>query len=609
MSAPARHRVQTQRAPHKPQEGSFLLHRGQPEDVFTPEDFNEDDRLVAQSARSFFDQEVAPAEANLERHDYQLLRSLLVRAGEAGFLATGVPETEGGLGLGLVPTMIETEQFSRNLSFTMAIATQTGIGSLPLLFYGTTEQKQRYLPGIMSGETVLAFALTEAHSGSDALSPRTTARLDSSGQHYILNGEKLWVTNAAIADLITVFARVDGEHLAVFLVEGSWPGVSLGQEELKMGMRGSSTRSLILEDVRVPVKNLLGEVGLGHRVAFGALNIARARMGAGLVGASKEVLSLAARYASQRNTFGRPISHYGLIQRKLADIASKLYAAESMTYRTAGLLTHQVAALTLHGVAAVPYGISFAAECSAVKVFSSELYSYASDEGVQIHGGNGYSEAYPIERHYRDSRVPRIFEGTNEIHRLLITERLIKLAASGALPLLETAKSIQAAASHGPRRLSPGTNDESETLENEIELTDRVRDVTVLALEAAVTRFGPRLAEHQVLVGALSDMVIEAFATDSVVARTIKTIGDFESPGMLPAREQTRLSATSLFVSDAFERAMVSARTAAGVICEGGVAPHFQVAVEQAGPPPLIDRASISAQISMACCETAGYPL
>jgi hypothetical protein len=607
MSAPARSRVQAH-APRRSHEGAFLLYRAQPQEVFTPEDFDEDDRTVAQSARSFFDEEVAPAEAALERHDYALLRRLLVRAGEAGFLATGVPEAEGGLGFGLVPTMIETEQFSRNASFTMAIANQTGIGSLPLLFYGTAEQKRRYLPGIMSGETVLAFALTEAHSGSDALSPRTTARLDASGEFYVLNGEKLWVTNAAIADLITVFAQVDGKHLAVFLVEGNWPGINFGAEEVKLGVRGSSTRPLILQDVRVPVENLLGDVGLGHRVAFGTLNIGRARLGAGLVGASKEVLSLAARYAAQRVTFGRPISQYGLIQHKLADIAARVYAAESIVYRTAGLLTPQVAAMTREGVGALPGGITFAAECSAVKVFGSELYSYASDEGVQIHGGNGYSEAYPIERHYRDSRVTRIFEGTNEIHRLLITERLIKLATSGALPLLETAKSIQAEASNGWNGTAARKNDEPEPLENEIDLTDRVRDVAVLALEAAVTRFGPRLAEQQVLVGALSDMVIEAFATDSVVSRTIKATG-LESREELSAREQTRLSATSLFVGDAFERAMVAARTAAGVICEGGSAPHFQMAVERAAVSPLIDRAAISAQISTSCCETGGYPL
>ncbi|HEU4386760.1 MAG TPA: acyl-CoA dehydrogenase family protein, partial [Blastocatellia bacterium] len=431
-----------------PREGQFLFEPSRSSEFFSPEDFSEEQRMIAGAARSFFEREVEPAERLIEQQHYDLVRGLIGRAGQAGFLSTGVPECDGGFGLGLVPTMIEVEEFSRNASFTMAIATQTGIGILPLLFYGTPSQKQRYLPEILLGNIVLAFALSEGHSGSDALAARTTARLDESGRHYVLSGEKMWVTNAGIADLFTVFARVEGSGLAAFLVERGWPGVELGAEEVKLGAHGSSTRALVLDRVPVPVDNVLGEVGMGSRVMFGTLNIGRARLGAGLVGASKTVLRLAARYAAERLAFGKPIANYGLIQQKLADIAAKTYAAESMAYRLAGLLAPQVKDAEQHGIDSVPGGIGYVIECSALKIFGSELYSYAADEGVQIHGGNGYSAAYSIERHFRDARLTRIFEGTNEIHRLLIMERLIKLSMSGTLPLFNTATRFQAEAPH-----------------------------------------------------------------------------------------------------------------------------------------------------------------
>src|SRR5262245_17674106 len=357
-----------------PYEGDFLLRTTAPSQVFTPEDFSEEHRMIAETARSFFEREVLPAERSIEQGDFTAVRELIVRAGEAGLLATGVPESDGGFGLGLVPTMIEVEEFSRNVSFTMAIATQTGIGVLPLLFYGTRAQKQRYLPDILAGERIVAFALSEGHSGSDALNPRTTAQLDQSGHHYILNGEKMWVTNAGIADLFTVFARVEGSRLAAFLVERGWPGVGFGPEESKLGAHGASTRSLILNDARVPVENVLGEVGQGHRVMFGTLNIGRARLGAGLVGASKTVLRLTAEYAAERHAFGKPIARYGLIQEKLASIAARIYAAESMAYRLAGLLGPQVSDAEANGLETVPGGIGFVTECSALKVFGSELY-------------------------------------------------------------------------------------------------------------------------------------------------------------------------------------------------------------------------------------------
>jgi alkylation response protein AidB-like acyl-CoA dehydrogenase len=587
-------------------EGQFLFEAAGKSDVFTPEDFSDEHRMIADAARAFFEREVAPAERLIEQQHYELVRGLIGRAGEAGFLSTGVPESDGGFGLGLVPTMIEVEEFSRNASFTMAIATQTGIGILPLLFYGTPAQKRRYLPEILAGKVVLAFALSEGHSGSDALTPRTTARLDEAGRHYILSGEKMWVTNAGIADLFTVFGRVEGGGLAAFLVERAWPGVTLGAEEIKLGAHGSSTRTLVLDRVPVPVENLLGEVGHGSRVMFGTLNIGRARLGAGLVGASKTVLHLAAQYAADRCAFGKPIARYGLIQQKLADIAAKIYAAESMAYRLAGLLAPQVKEAEQHGIDTIPGGIGFVIECSALKIFGSELYSYAADEGVQIHGGNGYSAAYPIERHFRDARLTRIFEGTNEIHRLLMIERLIKLSMSGTLPLFNTAATVQAELPHAPRRRGSLKGNSPPVIGNEAGLVDRMRRLGVLLTASALDRYKSEIQEQQVLIGALADVVTETFAADSAVARSLRVtreLGDYDN---WPVREQVRGAATALFVNDAFERALLAARKAAGVISHGAHGALHNL-VDRLSVYPAVDRGELSERISNAVTESHGY--
>jgi alkylation response protein AidB-like acyl-CoA dehydrogenase len=587
-------------------EGQFLLRETDSSQVFTPEDFTDEQRMIGIAARSFFEREVAPVERRVEQHDYELVRRLIGRAGDAGFIATGVPENAGGFGLGLIATMIEIEQFARNASFTMALANQTGIGVLPLLFYGNSEQKGRYLADIMKGRTVLAFALTESHSGSDALEPRTTAVLDESGEYYRLNGEKMWVTSAAIANLFTVFARVDGKHLAAFLVERDWPGVSFGAEEVKLGVRGSSTRTLMLDDVPVPVRNLLGDVGQGHRVMFGTLNIGRARLGAALVGAAKAALELSARYAASRTAFSKPISEYGLIQEKLAGIASSIYAAESMAYRLAGLLEPQVSQLEKEGPESLPGGIGFVTECSALKVLGSELYQHAADEGLQIHGGNGYSEAYPIERHYRDARVTRIFEGTNEIHRLLMVERLLKLALSGELPLFDSSARIQAEPPPAARRKGTARGAGRLYFAPEAVLAERMKRLSVLLITMAADRFKTALSSEQVLMGALGDLVIETFATDSAVARSAKTVDNLGEYDDWPPRDQIRAAMTSLFVSDSFERAARLVRKATGIITRGAHRPVHAL-LERLSQCPVVDRGELCGSVSAAVIRAGGY--
>jgi alkylation response protein AidB-like acyl-CoA dehydrogenase len=611
-------------------EGSFLLSAARAVDIFAPEDFSDEQRMIAAAARSFFDCEVAPCASALEDQDPQLIRRLLRRAAEIGFLSTEVPVADGGLGLGLVSAMLQVEHFARHMSFGMAIATQTGIGSLPVVFFGSEDQRRRYLPGIMSGELICAFALTEAQSGSDALAARATATLDSTSCCYVLNGEKMWVTNAAIADLFIVFAKIDGRHFTAFLVERGYPGLSLGAEESKMGMRGSSARPLILEDVRVPANNVLGSAGLGHRVAFGTLNVCRTKLGAGLVGAAKEVLGLAAQYSAVRTAFGKPLAEFELIKDKLARMTARIYAAESVVYRTAGLLSSNLKTISGGGIDALPNGIGFAIESSIVKVFTTEALDLVVDEAVQIHGSNGYSSAFAVERFYRDSRVNRIFEGTNEIHRLLITERLVKLAASGSLPLFEIASRLWAELDRrAPRPTAPRN---TVSVPFEARLAERARQLTLILIGAAFDQFHEQLADKQLLMAALSDAAIETFAMQSVIARSLKADGNDSSlsenksrstrrgqagPSRVAnvsnefaevnGRAELRAYATSLFVRDAFEKVGIAGRTAAGIISASLPHHRLEAAVDQLTLAPVVDRSRLCTHLAAAIRNSGGY--
>ncbi len=586
--------VKTRSAPRPRVEGDFLLAPSAPEEVFTREDLTDEQRMVGKAAREFFEREVAPCGYKLEEHRPELIRSLIGRAADIGFLGTEIPEFYGGSELGLVPAMLQIEQFARHMSFGMAIATQTGIGSLPIVFFGDERQKLRYLPSIVSGEIISAFALTEAGSGSDALAARTTAALD--GHDYILNGQKMWVTNAGIADLFIVFAKVDGLRFTAFLVERDRAGVSLGAEESKMGMRGSSTRPMLLDNVAVPVANVLGEVGEGHKVAFGTLNVCRAKLGAGLVGSAKEILSLSTAYSLERRAFGRRIADFELTREKLARMTARIYAAESIVYRVGGLLANDLARSRTNG-----HGIGFAIESSIVKVFVSETVDFVADEGVQIHGSNGYSSDYAVERFYRDARVNRIFEGTNEIHRLLIPDRLMKLSQSQALPLQIAIVDAWFRA-QTERQVS-----RDEMLAAEQELCERSRSLALMLMGAAVECFGEKLRHQQMLLAALSDIVIETFAIDSALVRTRKA-AEWRWRVNGAGFDDTRISAAAMCAHESFGRVGLAALRAVGIIASAQSRPELEAAVNKLVASPLNDCASLCSRVSTGVMAAGGYP-
>ena len=420
--------------------GGFLIEELEPRDVFTPEDLSEEQRQVMKTASEFFINEVMPATSEIEAKNFAVTKGLLRKAGELGLLSVDVPESYGGMGMDKVTSAVVAEGISKLGSFSTAFNAHVGIGTLPIVWYGTEAQKQKYLPKLAAGEWIAAYALSEATSGSDALNCRTRAVLTEDGRHYVLNGEKMWITNSGFADLFIVFAKSDGEKLSAFLIERNTPGFSIGAEEHKLGIRGSSTCPLILADCRVPVENLLGEAGKGHHIAFNALNIGRFKLGAACTGGARQVLQDAIQYAKERKAFGKSIAEFGLIQEKLAECAAGIYAGESLVYRTIGMIDAALADVDPR-VQGASHEIEkrieeYAVECSIVKVWVSEMLQMVANHSVQIHGGYGYVEEYPAERAYRDARINPIFEGTNEINRLIITGWLMKRAMKGELPLL-----------------------------------------------------------------------------------------------------------------------------------------------------------------------------
>src|SRR5437868_10952853 len=441
--------------------GSFLLEERTPDEVFTPEDFSEQHLLIAQTAEEFAIKEIVPLIEKLERKDFALLRDLVRKAGELGLSGADVPEQYGGMELDKVTSALIADRLARYGGFSATWGAHTCIGTLPIVYFGTEQQKKKYLPGLASGETVGAYALSESSSGSDALNCRTKAHLSGDGKHYVLNGEKMWITNAGFADLFIVFAKVDGEKFTAFIVQRQFPGFSVGAEEHKMGIRGSSTCPLILNDCKVPVEYVLGEIGKGHVIAFNVLNVGRFKLGAGSVGAARNCIENAIAYAKQRKAFGKVIADFGLIREKIANMAAGIFTGEAMAYRTVGMMDHAIAQLGAEheDMAQVRKVIDeYAVECSILKVWGSEFIDYVVDESVQIYGGYGFVEEYPAERNYRDVRVNRIFEGTNEINRLLITGFLLKRAMTGQLPLMAAIKKLMDEVLSGTDRKSTRLN-------------------------------------------------------------------------------------------------------------------------------------------------------
>ncbi|MCV9886818.1 acyl-CoA dehydrogenase family protein [Metabacillus halosaccharovorans] len=503
--------------------GSFLIEDISYDRMFTPEDFTDEQKLIAKTTEDFTVNEVLPHLEDIENHQFVKSVKLLKQAGELGLLGADVPEEYGGFGLDKISSALITEKISRAGSFSLSFGAHVGIGSLPIVLFGNEEQKKKYLPELATGEKIAAYALTEPSSGSDALGAKTTARLNAEGTHYVLNGEKQWITNSGFADVIIVYAKVDGEHFSAFIVERDFPGVSTGPEEKKMGIKGSSTRTVILEDALVPKENLLGELGKGHVIAFNILNIGRYKLAVGTIGGSKRLIDVAVQYANQRQQFKTPISSFSLIQEKLANMAVKTYAMESSVYRTVGLFEDRMSRLTdeeiKDGKEVAQSIAEYAIECSLNKVFGSETLDYVVDEAVQIHGGYGFMAEYEVERVYRDSRINRIFEGTNEINRLLVPGTYLRKALKGELPLFQKAQSLQEELMMlMPEEVGDGT------LEQEKYLLKNAKKIGVLIAGLAAQKYGKELQKEQEVLVNIADIVSNIYAMESAILRTEKGI-------------------------------------------------------------------------------------
>jgi alkylation response protein AidB-like acyl-CoA dehydrogenase len=526
--------------------GSFLIEDVSFEQVFTPEDYSDEQKMIAKTTEDYVLNEVVPVIENLENHEFEHSVRLLKEAGELGLLGADVPEEYGGLGLDKVSSALIAEKMSRAGGFSISHGAHVGIGSLPIVLFGNEEQKQKYLPPLSTGEKLAAYALTEPGSGSDALGAKTTAKLNAEGTHYILNGEKQWITNSAFADVFVVYAKIDGEHFSAFIVEKDFPGVSTGPEEKKMGIKSSSTRTLILEDAEIPVQNLLGDAGKGHIIAFNILNIGRYKLGVGAVGASKRALEVTVQYTNQRQQFKTPISSFNLTKEKLATMASKLYAAESSVYRTVGLFEDRMSKLTdeevKNGTEVAKSIAEYAIECSLNKFFATEVLDYVVDEGVQLHGGYGFMQEYEIERMYRDSRINRIFEGTNEINRLLVPGTYLRKAMKGELPLLQKAQALQ----EELMMLMPEEVGD-EPLAQEKYLVKNAKKIGLMLAGLAAQKYGKALEKEQEILVNIADIVSQAYAMESVVLRTEKAI---EKGGVEKAKQ--KLLYTQIFCQEAF---------------------------------------------------------
>jgi alkylation response protein AidB-like acyl-CoA dehydrogenase len=543
---------------------SFLLEERQPAEIFTPEDFNEQHQLIAQTTEDFAENEIVPNIEKIEHKDFSVTRDLLKKAGELGLTAVDVPEAYGGMEMDKVTSAIIGERIAKYAGFATTWGAHTGIGLLPIVYFGTEEQKNKYLSRLVSGEIVGAYALSEASSGSDALNCRARAQLSSDGKFYVLNGEKMWITNAGFADLFTVFAKIDGEKFTAFLIEKSFPGFSVGGEEHKMGIRGSSTCPLILNDCKVPIENVLGDIGKGHIIAFNILNVGRFKLGAMCVGGARVSLQHAIEYAKQRKAFNKVIADFGLIREKLANMAVGIYTGESMVYRTVGMMDVALDEVDKSSTTAaqdIRKAIEeYAVECSIIKVWGSEMIDYVVDETVQVYGGYGFVEEYPAERAYRDARINRIFEGTNEINRLIITGFLLKRAMSGQLPLMPAIKKLMDEVLSGP---SLGEDLEGPMAE-ERKLVTNAKKLGLFAAGAATQKYMQAIQDQQEVMGAIADMVIETYAMESAVLRTQKLIeNNGESASALP------IAMTHVYLSQAMEKIEAAARKVIAAVAEG----------------------------------------
>ena len=584
--------------------GAFLLEERQPNEVFTPEDFTEQHTLIAQTAEEFAVNEILPNVERIEHKDFSITRDLLKKAGELGLSSAEIPEAYGGLEMDKVTAAVIADHIAKYAGFATTWGGHTGIGTLPIVYFGTEEQKKKYLPRLAAGEIVGAYALSEASSGSDALNCRARATLSPDGKHYILNGEKMWITNAGFADLFTVFAKIDGEKFTAFLVEKTFPGFSIGAEEHKMGIRGSSTCPLILADCQVPAENLLGEIGKGHIIAFNILNIGRFKLGAMCVGGARVSLENAVGYAKQRKAFEKVIADFGLVREKIANMATLIYVGEALVYRTVGMmdaLLSEIDQASPDAAKETRKAIEeYAVECSILKVWGSEMIDYVVDETVQIYGGYGFVEEYPAERAYRDARINRIFEGTNEINRLIITGFLLKRAMSGQLALMPAIKKLMDEVLSGP---SIGEEVEG-SLAEERKLVSNAKKLGLFASGSATQKYMQKIQDEQEVMGAIADMTIEIYAMESAVLRTQKLIATKgETAAALP------IAMTRVYLTQAFEKVEAAAKKIIAAVADGDMLRTQLAILRRLAKHELFNTIELRQQIARKIIERGKYTL
>jgi alkylation response protein AidB-like acyl-CoA dehydrogenase len=582
--------------------GSFLLESPSPQDVFTPAELTDDQKLIGQTAEEYVIKEVFPFVKDLEAKKPGLMAELTRKAAELGLMSGGTPEEYGGAGLDKIATTILTEKISIYGGFAVTHGAHAGIGTLPIVYFGTEEQKKKYLPKLASGEFIGAYCLSEPQAGSDAQNLLTRAELNKEGTHYILNGQKMWITNGGFADLFIVFAKVDGEKLTAFIVEKTFPGCKPGNEEHKMGIHGSSTTPVFLENCKVPKENVLHEIGRGHIVAFNVLNSGRFTLGASCVGGSKYVLMTASKYSKERKAFGKQIGDFGLIREKLAEMAVRIFAVESMIYRSAGYMEAAMHAAAGSGNKAqntMNALEEYAIESSIAKVYGSEMLDYVVDEAVQIFGGYGFHEEYPVCRAYRDSRINRIFEGTNEINRMLIIQMLMKRAMGGQLPLIPAAMKLADEILAGPSFEETPEG----VLAEEARVIANAKKMFLQAAGGAVQKYREKLAEEQELIGALANIVMEVYAMESSLLRAQKAAA---SKG--EAAAASMIDAARVFIADAAERVDHEAKRAIAAVHEGDMLITQLAVLKRFGKRPAVDTIALRRRLAAAVQAQDRYP-
>jgi alkylation response protein AidB-like acyl-CoA dehydrogenase len=582
--------------------GSFLLESPSPQDVFTPADLSDDQKLIGQTAEEYVVKEVLPVVKDLENKKPGLMAELVRKAAELGLMSGGTPEEYGGAGLDKIATTVLTEKISIYGGFAVTHGAHAGIGTLPIVYFGTDEQKKKYLPKLASGELIGAYCLSEPQAGSDAQNLLTRAVLNKQGTHYILNGQKMWITNGGFADLYIVFAKVDGEKLTAFIVERNFPGCKPGNEEHKMGIHGSSTTPVFLENCLVPKENVLHEIGRGHIVAFNVLNAGRFTLGASCVGGAKHVLTTASKYSKERKAFGKQIGDFGLVKEKLAEMAIRMFAVESMIYRSAGYIEAAMNAAAGSGNKTqntMKVLEEYAIESSIAKVYGSEMLSFVVDEAVQIFGGYGFHEDYPVCRAYRDSRINRIFEGTNEINRMLIIQMLMKRAMGGQLPLIPAAMKLADEILAGPafEETPEGVlADEARTIAN-------AKKMFLQAAGGALQKYREKLAEEQELIAALANIVMEIYAMESGLLRAQKAAaakGESAAGAMIDAAR--------VFIAEAADRADHEARRAVAAVHEGDMLTTQLAVLKRFAKRPVVDTIALRRRVAAAVQAQDRYP-